>query len=577
MNVKPILKHRSLSDILSVPNSGAASPGGDGTYPGSEDEGNGDVASSCSTSSTEVGSRRDRDTSPAGASQRPGILRTTSSDSAHQRKTNVHPHGFNSEDLATGSSPDVPFYPPSPYDLPSSTRSSFRRTSSQDHLQPKKRHIVFNHRVEQCISLDAQEDQLSMSTSARGGKQPYSNALQRYGSHQASASSSSSSASSSDDDDDEDEDDEDAVLTFRSSSPKSPSFMKPFLPSPSGPGASGASFGHDGQKIPYGTQGPHGQDAQEPHTIAPLEPTTLKDSELMPGPTPIVVFQDGKITALYGTEADYVYDAEEHGGIPHWAPRSAAELGGTAIIDDDEDGSAAELESKAERDGGEEAEDPHYDIVPATSTRPGAATKDAATPPTAATMIPNSAASSSARYTTTDQSYIAGADGQILEPQLETAQQTAFFAGPESAVEDDYDSRQLTASQAKFGNSNSGHATAQFPQSQPISNTSSTSSSEITLSGTSPGTGNAMLYSTSPSNGLKGPTKSILKKGRDPSQPGSADYYPPLPPAVTRASRAHAQMFDENGDEVVSPQRAPIRLPETATLAQDGSTSRKLP
>lgn len=477
----------------------------------------------------------------------------------------MHPHGFDAEVPDTGKSPETQSYPPAPHDLPSSARSSFRRTSSQEHFQPKKRHIVFNHRVEQCISLDAEDERVHGSSASRGGKQPYSNALQRYGSHQGSSSSSSSASSSDDDDDD---DDEDNLLTFRSSSPKSPSFMKPFLPSPTTQGPPNLTSGPgNGKKIPYGTHGPHGQHDDEPHTIAPLEPTTLKDSELMPGPTPIVVFQDGKITAFYGTEENYVYDPEQHGGVPHWAAKSAADLGGTAIMDEEEDDTAGELSLNAGKGDQEDTDAMHYEAVPANSS------KNAAIPADIQSSMQNAPVSSSLRYPGAEESLLAGGDGQIHEPQMEASARTGYFAGPETAVQDDYDSRLLTSSQAKYGSSSVPHAAYQMPSSQPVSTSSSNSSSEVTLSGTSPG--NAMLYSTSPSSGLKGPGKSILKKGRDPSQPGSADYYPPVPPAVTRASRAHAQMFDENGDEVVSPQRAPIRLPETGTLAQDGSTSRE--
>lgn len=578
LNVKPILKHRSLSDILSVPNSGAASPSGEGTYSGSEDEGMGDlpphVASSAGSTSSAEGLSHHRETSPPGAARRPGILRTSSADSSsHPRKYNVHPHGFDSEAHDSAGSVEDSSYPPAPYDLPSSaTRGSFRRTSSQDHFHAKKRHIVFNHRVEQCISLDVEDDRAQGASGGRGGKQPYSNALQRYGNQQES-SSSSSSASSSDDDDDEEDDDEDAVLTFRSSSPKSPSFMKPFLPSPTGTGPPSLASGQgSGKKIPYGTQGPHGVQPDEPHTIAPLEPTTLKDSELMPGPTPIVVYQDGKITAFYGTEEDYVYDAEEHGGIPHWAPKSSADLGGTAIADDDDDGHAEVADAKARSPTAQNENDAHYAVTPASSDRTKTSAASDSTAANAQAMMQNDPVSSSARFANSENGMIAGADGHIIEPQMETAYKTGYFGGPESAVQDDYDNRLLTSSQAKYGNSSVPHGAQQMPSSQPLSTSSSNSSSDAALSSAA---GNMGLYSTSPSGALKGPTKSILKKGRDPSQPGSADYYPPVPPAVTRASRAHAQMFDENGDEVVSPQRAPIRLPETATLAQDGSTSRK--
>ena len=425
-----------------------------------EEDDNGDLPSVASSDESphNNGSRKERSTSPSTAPRRPGVLRTSSHDSTGSRKSNVHPHGFDSQSLDNEAA-GLPDYPPAPHDLPSGTRSSFRRISSNDHMHPRKRHIVFNHRVEQCISLDVDDDRTNSSgssSSSRGGKQPYSNALQRYGSHSQASSSSSSSASSSSDDDDDDDDEQ--VLTFRSSSPKSPSFVKPFLPSPDGvnsPNAAAGSAG--GKKVPYGTLGPHGQEPQQPHTIAPLEPTTLKESELMPGPTPIVVYQDGKITALYGALEDYVYDAEEHGGIPDWTvPRSAAELGGTAIEDDDEDDAdaaahvldPASRKAKTEED---EEDDGHYDPVPASSARVNTIHRDTVMPSIAQSMIQNDPVSSSVRYADADSTYIASASGQPKETSLAATEGTGFFAGPESAMSDDYDARQVTASQAKFG------------------------------------------------------------------------------------------------------------------------------
>ncbi|KAI5479193.1 hypothetical protein MNV49_004054 [Pseudohyphozyma bogoriensis] len=102
----------------------------------------------------------------------------------------------------------------------------------------EKRHISFNHRVEQCIAVDSTED------------------ARRYPSYRSNSDS------------DEDGDDEDDVLTFRSSS--SPRV---------------ANFGPSGM-----TQPATSSKEREPHTIARLGPTTLKSTEVWPAPSPAVVY-----------------------------------------------------------------------------------------------------------------------------------------------------------------------------------------------------------------------------------------------------------------------------------------------
>lgn len=99
------------------------------------------------------------------------------------------------------------------------------------------RHISFNHRVEQCIAVDSQDEARRRPTSSL-----------------AVGTSRSSS-------DEEDEDDE--VLTFKSSNARL------------------TAGGHPGQS--------HSK-AWEPHTIARLGPTTLKNIEAYPAPSPIVVY-----------------------------------------------------------------------------------------------------------------------------------------------------------------------------------------------------------------------------------------------------------------------------------------------
>lgn len=105
-----------------------------------------------------------------------------------------------------------------------------------------KRHISFNHRVEQCIAIDSTD------------------VPQKY------ATMNSGSGS------EDDGDDEDDVLTFKSSSsPRVASF---------GPSAMSAAHARSHS------------DRSEPHTISWLGPTTLKSVELYPAPSPAVYYQN---------------------------------------------------------------------------------------------------------------------------------------------------------------------------------------------------------------------------------------------------------------------------------------------
>lgn len=105
----------------------------------------------------------------------------------------------------------------------------------------ERRHISFNHRVEQCIAVDSTEE------------------AKKY---------SSTESSGSEDEEEEDGDDEDDVLTFKSS-PRVATF---------GPAA----------LLPR----QHHRSEKEPHTIARLGPTTLKSVEIWPAPSPKIYYHD---------------------------------------------------------------------------------------------------------------------------------------------------------------------------------------------------------------------------------------------------------------------------------------------
>lgn len=203
-NVKPILKYRSLSDIL-LP------PGMPGSPSAEEPE-------------------HDFDGSDATIS-------------VHHARSDSHLVRLNSLNRKRRS----PVHSPREQ---SPERGFVSDASSNSTLN--KRHISFNHRVEQCIAVDSTED-----------NSRYSHSNLRSGSVHGPASSES------------DDDGEDEVLTFKSS---------PRV----------ANFG----------QGVHDMSKNEPHTIARLGPTTLKSVERYPAPSPAVFYPESpekKAVALPST------------------------------------------------------------------------------------------------------------------------------------------------------------------------------------------------------------------------------------------------------------------------------------
>ncbi|GAA5980209.1 hypothetical protein JCM5350_000871 [Sporobolomyces pararoseus] len=187
---KPILKYRSLSDILM--------PQGQPTSPNLEQLGM--------------------------------DLEDQATISVHHARSDSHLVRLNSLNRKTRASPAHSPAGSSPErnasDSSSSTSYFFQQAAAK---KKERRHISFNHRVEQCIAIDSTDEV------ARN---------RHYG------STASSSSSSSDDDD---------VLTF------------------------GSSPRH--HQLPL-------KGEQEPHTIARLGPTTLKSIEIYPAPSPAVVYQN---------------------------------------------------------------------------------------------------------------------------------------------------------------------------------------------------------------------------------------------------------------------------------------------
>ncbi|GAA6049082.1 hypothetical protein NBRC10513_003240 [Rhodotorula toruloides] len=188
LKTKPILKYRSLSDIL-MPQAQPTSPDVEQLSMDFEDQSTISVHHARSDSH---------------------LVRLNSLNRRTKRSSPVHSPGSSSPERSAASD--------------SSSASNFLLRAQR---KKDRRHISFNHRVEQCIAIDSSEDARTYSTQTSS--------------------------------DSEDDDDDDDVLTFGARSPRQHPFARPPAP-------------------------------KVPHTIARLGPTTLKSVELYPAPSPAVVF-----------------------------------------------------------------------------------------------------------------------------------------------------------------------------------------------------------------------------------------------------------------------------------------------
>ncbi|KAK4051241.1 protein phosphatase regulator [Microbotryomycetes sp. JL201] len=213
VKTKPILKHRSLSDILLPP--GSSSPVLEDTELMSEDQG---------------------------------------TISIHHARSDSHLVRLNS--LNRKKKKGSPLTSPR-----SESPERASEASSPVSHAPKRehRHISFNHRVEQCIAVDAEDT---------GRRQPSSSLANRV------------SRSSSD----EEGEDDDEVLTFKSS-PRT------------------TSLGPDKLTSAH-------------HTIARLDPTTLKNTEAYPAPSPVVVYQNGPFSQQASTSTNMGGSTTSNGSAP---------------------------------------------------------------------------------------------------------------------------------------------------------------------------------------------------------------------------------------------------------------------
>jgi hypothetical protein len=266
---KPILKYRSLSDILTVPHSRHLRLGEEDGLESPEDPTSRSISSFNATSS-------DRTLSPM------------------------------SEDVSELE-----------------TFSAADDSLELEHGQNgRRRHIAFSNRVEQCIAVDSDEDRIRYVPRP---VRPSSRARPRR--HSGSAFQASS------DDDDEEggaTSSEEEALTFKTSrSPPTSAAYGGYALHRSN--SAGSSKSRTGPESPL--------DGTLPFTIAKLAPTILKNSELLPSPSPAVVFTSESQRRPHPDLVGFSDDSEDTDGISNRfietvaVPAETAALPASVIID----------------------------------------------------------------------------------------------------------------------------------------------------------------------------------------------------------------------------------------------------
>ncbi|CAH7686912.1 hypothetical protein PPACK8108_LOCUS21623 [Phakopsora pachyrhizi] len=267
---KPILKHRSLSEILGVPNLSSQSPG-DCDGPSESD---GELIN------TAINEQRPRVAVAHTVSDSKLVNRD------HHDVGRGTPPTFScesSDSTTSGDDSDVSHHYPracSPPLVPG-RKTAMRTTGTskgglEDNVKPKK-HISFSHRVEQCIAVDSEEERTTYITTSS-----------LKGSNGRTLAPTSCKANLDEEDDDDDDDDDD-LLTFRSSAPRQPGLHA----------VSSRYSTHFGSSQSLNDLGSTTTSAlsfpSEPSTIARMAPTTLKSSEVLPAPSPVVVYDQGPV------------------------------------------------------------------------------------------------------------------------------------------------------------------------------------------------------------------------------------------------------------------------------------------
>lgn len=269
---RSILKHRTISEMLTTPGRSAADnmpPSNDASREASDDEHDAAAQGSSDGVGTPGASAR---SSPESGRNAP-LFSVRSDTNLAARKSR------------TGGSP--------PASVRLLSHPSLERADSGQ--TEERRHISFNQRVDQCISIDVPEDDEDDEDGDEDDDDDYSD--DGYGG--ASSSSSSRGANGRSSDDTAESDDE--VLTMKSSPRASTAWPLPMVSS------RGSSPG------------------LEHHTIAKLAPTMLKTSDVYPLPSAPVVDPTGFSSSWKSGAASRVssqpinsyggtYDASQAGG-----------------------------------------------------------------------------------------------------------------------------------------------------------------------------------------------------------------------------------------------------------------------
>ncbi|KAH9823227.1 hypothetical protein DFH28DRAFT_1118618 [Melampsora americana] len=269
---KPILKYRSLSEILGVTSNPAGASGESGSEGGSDHDDTQDGSDSGhikrprvsiahpASDSTLVNIRQHL---PVGKGSPPTL--TVGYDSSTSGDDDSESNTFGSSHApAVGQ----------PVKRKTAFRTSGNNSSgsgTEDSSKPKK-HISFSHRVEQCIAVDSEEE--------RG----------LYTSKALLRSKVGMRASPGIMEDDDDDDEEDDVLTFRSSASRHPGINATANRYPSHSSHLPHTLDHSMMQVGSSSMISSTPSLSEPHTIARMAPTTLKSSEVLPAPSPVVVY-----------------------------------------------------------------------------------------------------------------------------------------------------------------------------------------------------------------------------------------------------------------------------------------------
>lgn len=421
---KPILKHRSLSEILGVPSNTTGAGADSGSDGESDREDPEDVSESAQNkrvrvtiahpaSDTTLVNMRDHD--PVGRGSPPVMVA-----------------GYDSSASGDDSDANRPISTRvSNHSQPPKRKTAFRTSGNnssggsgtEDASKPKK-HISFSHRVEQCIAVDSEEE--------RGS----------YGSQGLLRPKVDMRTSSSIEEEDDDDDEEEDVLTFRSSASRHP-----------GINVATHRYASHSNHLLHPTDQPMSQSGSsssaisfasstEPHTIARMAPTTLKSSEVLPAPSPVVVYDRSPIWTATSSST-----TSPGSGYPVYTVTSSPT--GSAVLPNAS--TAASIHSTSVSSNARSTPS-YYSCTYGPVTSAGGSTAPIAS------LVPDSSVVTSARYTSSSPAtrWSATTNDDDDDTEEFTAMGFDYFSGPDLGLGDEYDMPRLP-SQHLSGSLNKGY------------------------------------------------------------------------------------------------------------------------